>query len=80
MKFHVLFYKLNFLVQIAVLTLPFVGYISEIFIRLSAYLNDKNKKNLIIFIVTVLLGILSCYVDLVWFLIKGELILIKKCD
>ena len=75
MKIHTWFYKQNLLLQIALLLLPFVGYISEVLIRLSIYLDKKNKTNLIIFIVMIVLGIIFCYVDLVYFLIKGNLIL-----
>jgi len=75
MKIHTWFYKQNLLLQIALLLLPFVGYISEVLIRLSIYLEKKNKTNLIIFIVMIVLGIIFCYVDLVYFLIKGNLIL-----
>lgn len=75
MKIHTWFYKQNLLLQIALLLLPFVGYICEVLIRLSIYLEKKNKTNLIIFIVMIVLGIIFCYVDLVYFLIKGNLIL-----
>lgn len=75
MKVHTWFYKQNLLLQISLLLLPFVGYISEVLIRLSIYLEKKNKSNLIIFIVMIVLGIIFCYVDLVYFLIKGNLIL-----
>ena len=75
MKIHTWFYKQNLLLQIALLLLPFVGYISEVLIRLSIYLEKKNKTNLIIFIVMIVLGIIFCCVDLVYFLIKGNLIL-----
>lgn len=77
MNFDKWFYEQNRLLQIILLIVPFVGWICEVLIRLSVMLRTKSLLHIIVFAVFVLVGWgwILAVIDLVYFIIKGHLIL-----
>ena len=71
------FYKQNFLVQLILLLIPGLNWIVEIGVRWSAYFKTKNLLTLIFAIVTIPLGLVFGWVDLVWLLLFRHLLFAK---
>ena len=71
------FYKQNFLVQLILLLIPGLNWIIEIGVRWSAYFKTKNLLTLIFAIVTIPLGLVFGWVDLVWLLLFRHLLFAK---
>ena len=70
------FHKLNKLVQILLLLIPFVNYITEIIVRWSAWLRKGGLLRLIVcIIVTLPTGIIIGWLDAIWTLLTNKLIL-----
>lgn len=64
------------LVQIILLLIPFVNWITEIVVRVSAVLETKSEKNLLGLILAILpTGNILGWVDLVWVLVYNHLFL-----
>lgn len=62
------------LVQLILLLIPFVGWIVEILVRGSDFLEDKKLSSLLLFIIFLFGGLIFAYVDLVWVLLFNHLI------
>ncbi len=76
MEFDKLFNKQSRLVQILLLLIPVVNWFTEIFVRLSVFLRKKDIISLIMFIITIPgIGVVLGWVDLIWTLLFGHLIL-----
>ena len=75
MNFDLWFEKQSLVVKIILIILPFVGWIMEILVRLSAYLRNKNDVDLIIFIIFLLLGAtwIPLIIDVIFLCMKGRL-------
>ena len=71
------FEEQNLVVKIILIVLPFVGWIMEILIRISAYLRNKNVLDLVLLIVFLLLGWswIPLIVDVVYIAMKGHIFL-----
>ncbi len=69
------FKSLPRLVQLLLLIIPGVGWITEIVVRLSAFIHGKAMNQLIILILSIPFGIIIQYVDFVWVLFYKKLIL-----
>lgn len=69
------FNSLPRLVQFILLIIPFVGWIVEIYVRLSAMLTKTTTENILGFILFLFFGSVLAYVDLVWVLLFHHLIL-----
>lgn len=69
------FQKLPKIVQLLLLIIPFVGWVTEVVVRLSAFLHGKATNQLIILILSIPFGLILGIVDFVWVLLKGKLIL-----
>ncbi len=70
------FHKQNKLVQVLLLLIPFVNYITEILVRWSAFLKKGGFLRLLIcIIVTIPTGIIIGWLDAIWTLITNKLIL-----
>ncbi len=69
------FNSLPRLVQFILLLIPVVGWIVEIFVRLSAMLQKTTTQNILGFVLFLLFGSVLAYVDLVWVLLFHHLIL-----
>lgn len=65
------------LVQILLLLIPFVNWVTEIVVRWSSYLKTKNTLTLITAIVVTVFGVFVGWVDVVWCLLFKHLILAK---
>ena len=76
MEFDKLFNKQSRLVQILLLLIPVVNWFTEIFVRLSVFLRKKDLVSLLLFILVIPgVGIVLGWVDLIWTLLFGHLIL-----
>ena len=70
------FHKQNKLIQVLLLLIPFVNYITEILVRWSAFLKKGGILRLIVcIIVTIPSGIIIGWLDAIWVLITNRLIL-----
>ena len=71
------FEEQSLVVKIILIILPFVGWIMEILIRISAYLRNKNSMDLILLILFLLLGWtwIPLIIDVVFLATKGHLFL-----
>ena len=65
------------LVQVIIFILPFVGWIVEILVRLSALLRKQSTTNILGFVLYLLIGgfWIPVLIDLVYLILKGKLIL-----
>lgn len=68
------FKKLPRIVQILLLLIPGLGWITEIVVRLSAFLNGKATNQIIALILAIFIPIFS-WVDLIWVILFKKLIL-----
>ena len=68
------FKKLPRLVQILLLLIPGIGWITEIVVRLSAFLNGKATNQIIALILAIFIPIFS-WIDLIWVILFKKLIL-----
>ncbi len=71
------FNKLPRLVQLLLLLIPGVNWITEIVVRWSAFLTTKSLFTLIFAIVVTVVGIVFGWVDLIWVLLFKHLIFAK---
>lgn len=65
------------LVQFILLLIPFVGWVVEIIVRWSAFIENKKVLTLVAAIVFTIGGVILAYVDLVWVLLFKHLIFAK---
>ena len=70
------FQKLPRLVQFLLLLIPFVGWITEIVVRLSALLEKPDLRNILGFIFGLVIPVFS-WLDLIWVLLFKHLVLCK---
>lgn len=71
------FNKLPRLVQLLLLLIPGVNWITEIVVRWSAFLTTKSLLTLIFAIVVTVVGIVFGWIDLIWVLLFKHLIFAK---
>jgi len=79
MKFDKWFNKQSRLVQVILLLIPFVGWIVELAVRLSVALRTKSLLHILVFVLFLVVGwgwVLNL-IDLLYLLVKGNLILAK---
>lgn len=76
MSFNKWFEKQNRLIQLILLLIPFVNWVVEILVRLSALLTKPNLKNVLGLIFGLIIPIFG-WLDLLWVLLFKHLIL---CD
>jgi len=70
------FHKQNKLIQVLLLLIPFVNYITEILVRWSAFSKKGGILRLIVcIIVTIPTGIIIGWLDAIWTLLFNKLIL-----
>lgn len=70
------FNKQSRLVQILLLLIPFVGWITEIFVRVTALIEKPTVENILGFIFGLIIPVFG-WLDLVWVLLFNHLILCK---
>lgn len=69
------FHKQNKLVQVLLLLIPVVNYITEILVRWSAFLKKGGAVRLIVcIIVTIPTGIIIGWLDAIWTLLFNKLL------
>ena len=80
MNVDVWFDEQSLLVRIIFLLIPFIGWIIELFVRLSVLIKKHSKINIIGLVVFVLLGgfWVLCLVDVISLVISDRLILIEQ--
>lgn len=71
------FQKLSRLVQIILLLIPGVNWITEIVVRVSAVIEKTTLRNVIGVILGVCVGFVFGWVDLIWVLLFKHLIFCK---
>ena len=71
------FQKLSRLVQIILLLIPGVNWITEIVVRVSAVIENTTVRNVIGVILGVCVGFVFGWVDLIWILLFKHLIFCK---
>ncbi|HIU60727.1 MAG TPA: hypothetical protein IAB05_04995 [Candidatus Stercoripulliclostridium merdigallinarum] len=69
------FNKQSRLVQIILLLIPGVNWITEILVRWSTYLKKGGTVRLIISIIVTIFGLVFGWIDLVWVLLFKKLLL-----
>jgi len=77
MQFDKWFKGQSKLIKVILLVIPFVGWICEILIRLSALLRKQSTVNIVGFILFLIGGIIFAYVDLIFVIIKDENVLVE---
>lgn len=63
------------LVQIILLLIPGVNWVTELIVRWSKALSSKNLIDIIVAIIVTIFGLVFGWVDLVWILIFNHLLL-----
>lgn len=77
MAFHKWFLKQSLIVKVLLLIIPFVGWIVEILMRVTALLNKSTTSNILGLILYLILGILLAFVDVVLVLVGGKPFLLE---
>ena len=76
-NFAKLFYKQSFLVQLLLLLIPFVNWVTEVVVRWSAWTKTKDTLTLVFAVLVTIAGVFVAWVDLVWLLLFGHLLFAK---
>ncbi len=82
MNFDEWFDKQSQVLKIVLLAIPFVGWIIEILVRISAYSKNKNTIDLVILLAFILIGygyVLNI-IDIIWVALKGRLFYAADID
>ena len=77
MEFDKWFEKQSLLVKVILLIIPFVGWVVEILVRLSAVLRNSSTLNIVGLILGVIGNWIWAVIDLVYLIIKGNLLLLE---
>ena len=75
MEFDKWFHSQSKLIQIVLLLIPFVNWICEVLVRLSAALRSKSMLHLVWAIVVLFLGLVIGWVDMIWILLFNKMLL-----
>ena len=76
MKFDKLFNKQNLLIKILLLIIPGVNIVTEVLVRVSAFLRNKDLIQLLLMIVASIIQILPI-LDIICLILKGRLAFTK---
>ncbi len=71
------FQKLPRLVQVILLLIPGVNWITEIIVRVSAVLEKASGRNILGLIIVILFGFVFGWLDVIWVLLFKHLVLCK---
>ena len=71
------FQKLSRLVQVLLLLIPVVNWVTEVVVRVSAVLERPDSRNILGLIIAIFVGFVFGWVDLVWVILFNRLILCK---
>ena len=77
MTFDKWFNEQSRLIQVLLLIIPFVGWVVEILVRLSAVLRNASTTNLLGLVLYIVIGgfWIPALIDLIYLIINGKLIL-----
>ena len=75
MKFDKWFEEQSLLIKVILLIIPFVGWVVEVLVRISAFIRKNSVLNLVGLIIGVIGGLIWAFVDLVVLLVTGHLFL-----
>ena len=67
------FNKLSLILKLILLIIPGVNWVTEVVVRWSAALNNKDIVNLILAIAVTIGGIVFCWIDFIWVILTGHL-------
>ena len=67
------FSKLSLILNLILLIIPGVNWVTEVVVRWSAALNKKDIVNLILAIVVTIGGIVFGWIDFIWVILTGHL-------
>ncbi len=68
------FKSLPRLVQIILLIIPAINWIVEIFVRACQLIKKPNLTTVVMFIISIVAGVVLGWVDLVWLLVNNHLV------
>ena len=76
------FEEQSLVLKIILIVLPFVGWVMEILIRVSAYLRNKNTMDLVLLILFIVLGWtwIPLIIDVIYLATKGHIFLAGDFD
>ena len=77
MEFDKWFEQQSRLIKVILLILPFVGWIVEILVRLSATLRNASTVNIVGLVIGVIGNWIWSVIDLIYLIIKGNLLLLE---
>ncbi len=77
MKFDKWFDEQSLLIKAILLIIPFVGWVVEILVRLSAFLRNKSGVNLVGLIIGIIGNVIWSIIDFVVLLVTGHLFLLE---
>ena len=69
------FNKQSRLVQIILLLIPFVNWVTELFVRRTTWAEKRDTWRLVVCLIVTIVGIPFAWIDLIWILWKKELFL-----
>lgn len=67
----------NLLIKVILLLIPFVNWIVELVVRWSSVLSSKNVLNLVAAILVTVFGVVIGWLDIIWVIFTGHMILAK---
>lgn len=77
MKFDKWFDEQSLLIKAILLIIPFVGWVVEVLVRLSAFLRNKSGVNLVGLIIGIIGNVIWSIIDFVVLLVTGHLFLLE---
>ena len=77
MKFDKWFNKQSKLVQILLLLIPVVNWVTEVLVRWSVALKTKSVIHIVLALLVTVIGLGFGWLDLIWILLFGHLVLGK---
>ena len=77
MKFDKWFEEQSLLIKVILLIIPFVGWVIEILVRVSAFIRKNSVLNLVGMIIGIVGGLIWAIVDFVVLIVTGKLFLLE---
>lgn len=77
MKFDKWFEEQSLLIKIILLIIPFVGWVVEVLVRISAFIRKNSTVNLVGMIIAIVGNWIWSVIDLVVLIVTGKLFLLE---
>ena len=71
------FQQLPRLVQVILLLIPFVNWVTEVVVRISAVFETPSFRNILGLIISIVFGLIWGWLDIIWVLLFKHLVLCK---